>query len=174
MASWYVGTLCSESMLMGEAYCSWQQVNYRRETNRTTWFLLVPHLEECSSGVAMNCEFNLFWELHRMFPILVVASLNLPQWAAARATTPMKSLFLFTLMCSIMCCCCWLMSKAFLWSHQTHPCFCSGSKSLWSLALVWRAGGNETVEHHHTANPLNVRLNLCILTTSNKGIQVVE
>ncbi len=35
-------TVMSESMLMGEAYCSWQQVNYRRETNRTTWFLLVP------------------------------------------------------------------------------------------------------------------------------------
>jgi hypothetical protein len=41
---------------------------------------LFPHLEECSSGVGMNCELNIFWKLHRMFPILVVASLNLPQW----------------------------------------------------------------------------------------------
>jgi hypothetical protein len=47
---------------------------------------LFPHLEEFSSGVAMNFEFNIFWKLHRMFPILV-ASLNLPQWAAARVTT---------------------------------------------------------------------------------------
>ncbi len=55
MASLDVGTLCSESMLIGEAYCSWQQVNYRRETNRTTWFLLVP----TSGRMFLRCCYEL-------------------------------------------------------------------------------------------------------------------
>jgi len=42
-------------MLMGEAYCSWQQVNYRRETNRTTWFLLVP----TSGRMFIRCSYEL-------------------------------------------------------------------------------------------------------------------
>jgi hypothetical protein len=62
----------------------------------------------------MNCEFNIFWKHHRMFPILVVAILNSPLWAGARG-----------------------------------------------LALVWRAGGNETVQHMTIQQILSMYVRIC-------------
>jgi hypothetical protein len=33
---------------------------------------LVPHFEECSPGVAANCEFKFFWELQGTFELFLV------------------------------------------------------------------------------------------------------
>jgi hypothetical protein len=38
-------------------------------------FHFISHFEKCSFDVSMNCEF-FFGELHGIFPILIVVSLN--------------------------------------------------------------------------------------------------
>jgi hypothetical protein len=43
-------------------------------------FILVPYFQECLPGVIVNCEF-IFVERYGTFLILIVAGLNLAEWA---------------------------------------------------------------------------------------------